>query len=36
MVADSIGIYVDGFVGDSVLDTNAYDMGIGIGLRFMY
>lgn len=36
MVTDRIGIYGEGFVGDSVLDTNAYDMGIGIGLRVLY
>ena len=36
MISDRIGIYGEGFVGDSVLDTDAYDMGIGIGLRFLY
>jgi hypothetical protein len=36
MVTDRIGIYGEGFVGDSVLDTNAYDMGVGIGLRVLY
>jgi hypothetical protein len=36
MVSDRIGIYGEAFVGDSVLDTDAYDMGIGIGLRFLY
>ena len=36
MVSDRIGIYGEAFVGDNVLDTDAYDMGIGIGLRFMY
>ena len=36
MVSDRIGIYGEAFVGDSVLDTDAYDMGIGIGLRFIY
>ena len=36
MVSDRIGIYGDAFVGDNLLDTDAYDMGIGIGLRFMY
>ena len=36
MVSDRIGIYGETFVGDTVLDTNAYDWGIGIGLRFMY
>jgi hypothetical protein len=36
MVSDRIGIYGDAFVGDSVLDTDAYDMGFGIGLRVLY
>ena len=36
MVTDRLGIYGEGFVGDTVLDTNAYDMGVGIGLRFLY
>lgn len=36
MVSDRIGVYGETFVGDSVLDTNAYDWGIGIGLRFLY
>ena len=36
MVSDRIGIYGETFVGDSVLDTDAYDWGIGIGLRFLY
>ena len=36
MISDRIGIYGEAFVGDSVLDTDAYDMGIGIGLRFLY
>jgi hypothetical protein len=36
MVTDRVGIYGEGFVGDSVLDTNAYDMGVGIGLRILY
>ena len=36
MVSNRIGIYGETFVGDSVLDTEAYDWGIGIGLRFMY
>jgi hypothetical protein len=36
MISDRIGIYGDAFVGDSVLDTDAYDMGIGIGLRVLY
>ncbi len=36
MDSDRIGVYGETFVGDSVLDTNAYDWGIGIGLRFLY
>ncbi len=36
MVAERIGIYGEAFVGDSVLDTDAYHWGIGIGLRFLY
>lgn len=36
MVSDRIGVYGETFVGDSVLDTNAYDWGIGIGLRVLY
>ncbi len=36
MVSDRIGLFGETFVGDSVLDTDAYDMGIGIGLRILY
>ena len=36
MFTDRIGVYGETFVGDSVLDTNAYDMGLGIGLRVTY
>ena len=36
MVSDRIGVYGETFVGDSVLDTNAYNWGMGIGLRFLY
>ena len=36
MFTDRIGVYGEAFVGDSVLDTNAYDMGVGIGLRVTY
>ena len=36
MVSDRIGLFGEVFVGDSVLDTDAYDMGIGIGLRILY
>jgi hypothetical protein len=36
MVFDRIGIFGEGFVGDAVLDTDAYDWGMGMGLRFLY
>ena len=36
MVTDRVGLYGEAFVGDDVLDTNAYDLGVGIGLRFLY
>jgi hypothetical protein len=31
-----VGAYAEVFVGDWVLDTDAYDMGAGVGVRFMY
>jgi hypothetical protein len=31
-----LGSYGEGFVGDKVFDTNAYDMGVGVGLRILY
>ncbi|MDJ0610061.1 MAG: hypothetical protein QNJ67_13885 [Kiloniellales bacterium] len=36
MVAEQIGLYGEVFVGDSALDTDAYDLGGGIGVRFLY
>ena len=36
MITDSIGIYGELLLGDSVLDTDAYDMGGGIALRIVY
>jgi hypothetical protein len=36
MVTEGLGLYGEVFVGDSVLDTDAYDMGVGIGLRILY
>jgi hypothetical protein len=36
MVSDRIGLFGEVFVGDSVLDTNDFNMGIGVGLRFLY
>ena len=31
-----IGAYVERFIGDGVLSIDAYNKGVGIGLRFMY
>ena len=36
MFTPRIGAYVEGFIGDDVLSTDAYNKGVGIGLRFMY
>ena len=36
MVSNRVGLYGEGFVGDKVFDTNAYDMGVGVGLRILY
>jgi len=36
MVTKGLGLYGEAFIGDSVLDTNAYDAGVGIGLRILY
>ena len=39
-VTEPLFVYVrwagEGFVGDKVFDTNAYDMGVGVGLRILY
>ena len=36
MVSDRIGVFSEVFVGDTVLDTDEYDMGVGVGLRILY
>jgi hypothetical protein len=36
MFSPSVGAYAELLLGDDVLDTNAYDIGGGLGLRFMY
>ena len=36
MISPSLGFYADLFLGDDVLDTKAYDVGAGVGVRFMY
>jgi hypothetical protein len=36
MFSSSVGAYVELLLGDDVLDTNAYDIGGGLGVRFMY
>lgn len=36
MVSPKVGFYGEILLGDDVLDTNAFDSGIGIGIRFMY
>ena len=36
MFSPRLGFYADLFLGDDVLDTKAYDIGAGVGARFMY
>jgi hypothetical protein len=36
MFSPSVGVYAELLLGDDVLDTNAYDIGGGLGVRFMY
>ena len=36
MFGPSVGAYAEAFFGDDVLNSQQYDMGVGIGLRFMY
>jgi len=36
MVFPSVGFYGEVFLGDDVLDSNAYNVGGGLALRFMY
>ena len=31
-----IGPYVEGFLGDNVLNTHAYNYGVGVAVEFMY
>ena len=36
MFTPRIGAYVEGLIGDDVFETNAYNKGIGVAVRFMY
>lgn len=36
MVSPGWGVYAEALVGDSVVDTDAYDWGLGVGNRFIY
>ncbi len=36
MLTPRVGIYGEVLLGDSFLDTNAYDIGYGVSFRFMY
>ena len=36
MFTPRIGAYVEGLIGDDVFETNAYNKGIGVALRFMF
>lgn len=36
MFTPRIGAYVEGFLGDSVFSTDAYNYSLGLGIRFMY
>lgn len=36
MLTPRFGVYGEVFLGDDVLDSNAYDMAVGIGIRMMY
>jgi hypothetical protein len=36
MFTPRIVLYGEGFIGDEVFDTNIYDWGLGLGVRFMY
>ncbi|NOR41407.1 MAG: hypothetical protein GQ537_09370, partial [Gammaproteobacteria bacterium] len=36
MVSPDLGFYGELLLGDDVVDTNAYNYGIGLGVRFMY
>jgi len=36
MFTPRIGVYAEGFIGDNVLSTDAYESAVGLGVRFMY
>lgn len=36
MVSPGWGVYAEALVGDSVVDTDAYDWGLCVGIRVMY
>ena len=36
MFTPGVGAYAELLLGDDVLDTNAYNIGGGVGVRFMY
>ena len=36
MISPRIGMYGEVLLGDDVLDTNDYDLGVGVAVRFMY
>ena len=36
MVSPRVGFYGEFFIGDELLDTDAYDYGVGAAVRFMY
>ena len=36
MITPNFGVYGEVFLGDDVLDSNAYNMAAGIGIRMMY
>jgi hypothetical protein len=36
MFSPRVGGYAEILLGDDVMDTNAYDIGGGLGVRFMY
>ena len=36
MFTPRVGLYAEILLGDDVLRTDAYDTGVGVGMRFMY
>lgn len=36
MFTPRVGMYGEAFIGDEVLETDAFDWGLGLGVRFMY